>query len=78
MATVDNLTKQLERITAKHAQRTAQQPKELPTDVVEWASLVGLKWDDWQLRLTRAVETAQREHKPLRIAAATSRQLGKV
>jgi hypothetical protein len=78
MPTIDNLTKQLERLTAKHAQRTeAQQPKELPTDVVEWAALVELHWDEWQLKLMRAVETAQREHKPLRIAAATSRQLGK-
>lgn len=78
MATIDNLTKQLERLTAKHEQRAeAQQPKELPTDVVEWAALVELHWDEWQLSLMRAVENAQREHKPIRIAAATSRQLGK-
>jgi hypothetical protein len=77
MATVDTLAKQLEKITQKHEQQHAAPPKELPTDVVEWAAAVGLSYDPWQLQIMRAVEASQKNRKPLRIAAATGRQLGK-
>ena len=81
MATIDSLTRELEKITHKIESKDeqARQPlaAKLHTDPVAWGEQLGITWDWWQLEILEKLVDSQNDHTPLRVCIPASRQIGK-